>query len=157
MAQSAANEVNVHANANDGFGFYQHVNFGRYKGTPDANVYRIANLGDFKYLLWMLRADKPKNIEGDRPAFKIHPSVIPHVKAALRIQSEKCKWVESIRQDTKDKNCWIMQYITNDHSLEGPPILYRICDVCGKRKNETLVSQKGKKYMCSKCVKDIFD
>jgi hypothetical protein len=156
MAQSE-NASSIYSNDNSGFGFYQHVNFGKYKGTENANVYRIANLGDFKYLLWMLRPNRSKDDEGGKEPFRIHPTVIPHVKAALRIQGEKSKWVEHLAPDTKDSTSWIMQYVTDDGKLEGPKIVYRVCGVCGKRKNFSIVSQKGKKLICSKCVRDIFD
>ncbi len=156
MAQSD-NAVNVYSNDNHGFGFYQHVNFGKYKGTENANVYRIANLGDFKYLLWMLRPNRSKDNEGSKEPFRIHSTVIPHVKAALRIQGEKSHWVEHLDPDTKDSTAWIVQYITDDGKLEGPKIMYRICGVCGKKKNASIVVQKGKKLMCTKCVRDIFD
>src|ERR1041385_2388222 len=103
MAQSD-NAGNVYVNDNLGFGFHQYVNFGKYKGTKDANVYNIANLGDFKYLLWMLRPYRPKDDEGGQEPFRIHPTVIPHAKAALRIQGESSKWVEHLNSDPKEPN-----------------------------------------------------
>src|ERR1044071_8482359 len=104
MAESDNHASSIYSNDNAGFGFYQHVNFGKYKGSENANVYRIANLGDFKYLLWMLHPHRSKDNEGGKEPFRIHPTVIPHAKAALRIQGEKTKWVEHLKPDDKDPN-----------------------------------------------------
>lgn len=141
---------------NDGFGFFERVNFGKYydkENKKTTTVYDIANLRDFKYLVWLVSPKFPKKGES---SFHVSSSLIAHAKAALRLQGEDSIWTETFEQDSKDKTLWIKQYITNDGKLEGPKIIYRQCGVCNKRKNEAVVKKQQKKYICDHCMKDLF-
>lgn len=156
MAQLAESDTTERKESN-GFGYCERVEFGRYKGTENANVYKIANLGDYKYLTWILNCNNKKRA-GEESVFKIHPSVLPHAAAAMRTKGEVSKWQCSFEQDPVDTTLWRKQYVTDDGKLEGPQMLYRTCGLCNKRKSiEVMHIATPRKSICKNCYGKIFD
>lgn len=143
-----------------GFGCCDYFGCGKYKALQFPTVYEIANQGDFKYLSWIINCNafNAKKERRGESVFKIHPTVIPHAQAAMRIAGTDKKWEHTFTKDENDPTIWRKQYRTTDGSLEGPIILYRTCSLCQKRKNYIRCLEVGKgKSVCTNCYKEYFE
>ena|ERR1700742_828602 len=123
-------EINNKASAksNNGFGFHQWINFGEKWNRK--TVYDVANKRDFGFLKWLLgQTDKESR-------FWTNPNMFPHIHAALRLQDEPLSEWKLYWTDLGEDH-FVLQYQT-ESGLQGPPINYKMCTKCNKKKMSLL-------------------
>ena len=125
-------------------GYHATANFGKYKGQT---FYDIANIGDFKYLKWLLQNGK----------FQMHPSCKPHILTALFAEGTESKWEISIKEDKPKKMyrtfVWTTKLPESEHITESPPVVKAMCQRCNYYKNKEVMDENL--LICQKCKPEI--